>query len=68
MLVSTVMSDGKARKKRTVNGIPRSLLLTKQQDERLNKLLAAVGMNRNEFVKLCASKMTPDDVQMLVDR
>ncbi len=67
MLVSTVMSEGEA-KKRTVNGVPRSLLLRPEQDGRLNRLLEAVEMNRNEFVKLCADKMTPNDVRDLQKR
>lgn len=50
------------------NGIHRSVLLTKEQDDRLNRLLAATGMNRNAFVRLCISRMTPADVRDLQDR
>lgn len=70
MLAFSVMSDGEVRpKKRTVNGVTRSLLLTKPQDERLNRLVGAFpGLNRNQLVRLVAEKARPEDIQMLIDR
>ncbi len=44
------------------NGIHRSVLLTKEQDDRLNRLLAATGMNRNAFVRLCIEQLTPAQI------
>lgn len=53
------MTDGR---KKTVNGVHRTLLLTKDQDERLERLLAATGMNRNAFFRLCVERLSPRDV------
>lgn len=50
------------------NRIYRSLLFTREQDRRMNRLLEAVDMNRNALVRLVAEKMTPDDVDMLRKR
>lgn len=50
------------------NGIHRSILLTKEQDDRLNRLLVATGMNRNAFVRLCIEQLTPDVVREMQRR
>lgn len=57
-----------AKRRKTVNGVSRSLLLPKQLDERLNRLCEATGHNRNSLVKLVAAKMRPSDVQALEER
>jgi hypothetical protein len=54
--------------KKLVHGVSRSLLLTQEQDARLEKLLAATGLNRNQFVRICAEKMKPSDMDKLRDR
>lgn len=57
-----------AKRRKTVNGVSRSLLLPKQLDERLNRLCEATGHNRNSLVKLFAAKAKPSDVQELERR
>lgn len=57
-----------SKRRKTVNGVTRSLLLPRNLDERLNKLCEATGHNRNSLVKLFAAKMKPSDVQALEER
>jgi predicted DNA-binding protein len=45
------------------NGIHRSILLTKEQDDRLNRLLVATGMNRNALIRLWIEQSTPDGIR-----
>lgn len=52
------------KRKKTVNGVTRSLLLPKPIDDRLNRLCEATGENRNSLVKLVAETMTPTDVEV----
>lgn len=57
-----------SKRRKTVNGVTRSLLLPRNLDERLNKLCEATGHNRNSLVKLFAAKMKPSDVRELERR
>lgn len=50
------------------NGVTRSVLLTKEQDDRLNWLIRETGVCRNQLVRLVASKMTIEDVEDLQGR
>lgn len=57
-----------AARKKTVNGITRSLLLTQEQDRRLEWLCQETEMNRNALVRLVAEQMTPREVRELAAR
>lgn len=56
------------QRKKTVNGVTRSLLLTKEQDDRLDWLCQETELNRNALVRLVAEQMTPREVRVLADR
>lgn len=49
-------------------GKVRSVVLTPAQEERKDRLLAATGLNLNQFVRLCIEHLTPDDVRQLQNR
>lgn len=49
-------------------GKVRSVVLTPSQEERKDLLLAASGLNLNQFVRLCIDKLTPDDIKLLQQR
>lgn len=49
-------------------GKVRSVVLTPAHEERKERLLAATGLNFNEFVRLCIERLTPDDVRQLKQR
>lgn len=50
------------------NGKTRSILLTPDQDARMDRLIGDTGLNRNKLVRLMAEKMTPEDVKELNGR
>ena len=54
--------------KRTRTGRVRTVLLTPDQDARLNMLCSETGINRNQIVRMVAEKLTVTDVMEIVDR
>jgi hypothetical protein len=53
---------------RTRTGIVRTVLLRPEQDAALERLIADVGLNRNQLVRLIAEKARPEDIQALINR
>jgi hypothetical protein len=49
-------------------GTVRSVVFTPAQEERKAKLLAATGLNWNQFARLCVEKLSPEDVRELQQR
>lgn len=49
-------------------GKVRSVVLTPTQEQQKDALLAATGLNFNEFVRTCIEHLTPDDVRRLQQR
>lgn len=68
MLVIRSRSMTAEVKRKNRNGKIRSILLPSDLDQRLDKLCAATGENRNALVKLVAATLTPQDVEMLKKR
>lgn len=58
----------KPKRKKTVTGIHRTVVLRPEMDVRLTKLLEATGLNRNELFRLVACRMNPKDVEELQGR
>ena len=67
-MVRLVRMSEKPKRKKTVTGIHRTVVLRPEMDERLSKLLSATGLNRNELFRLVATRMTPKDVAELQGR
>lgn len=66
ILLSGVAGPKKKPPNRT--GKIRSVLFRPEQDERLEWLLAEVGLSRNSLFRLVAEAMTPEDVANLEAR
>lgn len=49
-------------------GKVRSIVLTPEQEDRKDRLVAATGLNFNSLMRVFIEKATPDDVRQLQNR